>query len=120
MLYVALDRNETVGLLGGEATLDVLAVCVKSDRSVPEIVSFLGIAPTTAYRRVRQLVQLGLLTKARIGRRPDGKAYETYRSLIKGVNISLEENSVKIFIIPNDDMTDRFVKAWGIIGGAKS
>ena len=86
-------------------------------KSVLELCKEHNIPIATAYRKVKELQDLGLLVVERIALTEDGKKFDLYRSAIKVVRITFESKDVKVEIIPNEDLAGKLSRLWLQIKG---
>ncbi len=75
--------------------------------SVMDLVREEGIPSTSAYRRVNELKDQGLLGVKRTVLTKDGKRFEMYKSTFREVNISFQRGSLVVDAMPNRDIFEK-------------
>jgi predicted transcriptional regulator len=96
----------------------ILALAMSRPLSVTEVSRELGIPVRSAYRYVRDLCSVGLLTSERGVIMEGGGKYLQYRSMVKLVTLTYEGegNSLEVDILPNEGILDRFLRFWTYMG----
>lgn len=82
--------------LGDAEMLSVLDACMMRAVSVNDIIKQTGIPHTTAYRKVKWLLDQGLLAVQKIIITKDGKKFSEVRSTLKSFNVRYEMGSVVV------------------------
>lgn len=78
-----------------------------------------NIPIATAYRRIAELEESGLLTIERGILTEDGKRYDLYRSAFRQVNVLIDNGHVEVGVIPNRDVVSKLESMWLSIGEAR-
>jgi len=81
-------------------------------KSAMEISRLCDIPLTTAYRRIRDLIGVGLLEVTQSGRTPDGHWYELYRSMIRKVDVRFREGALEVDVDLREDKVDKLTRVW--------
>lgn len=86
-------------------------------KTIGEICFEEQIPLSSCYRRVRQLVDLGLVIVERRIITEEGKKYAVYRSTLSSLDMRMENGKVFADVILNDDIRDKLdhnglVKRW--------
>ena len=76
--------------------IKVLDACMLKPISVNDIIKETGIPHTTAYRKVRWLLDQGLLAVQKITVTPDGKKFSEVRCTLRSFNVKYELGSVVV------------------------
>ncbi len=97
-------KENVLKALADEYSRNILASIMDQPKSVVDISMECGIPMSTAYRRVHDLEEAGLIQIKGSVISSDGKRYYLYRSKIKAVRTVFGLNSLDVAIIPNDDM----------------
>jgi predicted transcriptional regulator len=105
-------RDAIVRALADEYSRKILLSLVDKAKSVEELSHSLGIPISTAYRRVNEMREIGLLTVEKTVITDDGKKSELYRSAFKGINILLEKAEIVIDVELNEDVATRLSRLW--------
>lgn len=113
-------KAQVLQALADDYSRKILASTIVVAKSVIDISREHNIPISTAYRRVHELLESGLLTIQRIIITDDGKKYEIYRSMVRNVTIQFERGAVQVFIEPNEDVVDKFTRLWGYVRVGKS
>ena len=82
--------------LGDKEMLKILDASMLQPKPVNDIIRETGIPHTTAYRKVKWLLQEGLLAVQKIRITPDGKKFSEVRSTLKSFNVKYELNNVVV------------------------
>lgn len=102
-----LTQGEVLLALDGEATRRVLAACVASSRSAHELSVATGIPLTTVYRLIHRLEQLHVLVVERSAMTPEGRKYDLYRSRVRGMHLTVDEEGDHVSWEPNGAIEGR-------------
>ena len=79
-------------------------------KSVVEITREQKIPVTSAYRKVKELKEFGLLKVERIIITDDGKKYELVKSAIKTATVQLDRETLDVNVTANVDADEKMVK----------
>jgi len=79
-------------------------------KSVVDITREQRIPVTSAYRKVKELKEFGLLKVERIVLTDDGKKYEMVKSAIRGASVQFEKGLLDVDITPNVEADEKMVK----------
>ena len=74
----------------------IVVTAASAPKSVEEISRENGIPISTCYRRVRELVDMGILSEQRIVLNDEGKKYQTYASELKEARINFSSKGLTI------------------------
>lgn len=100
-------KRSLLRALADEQSSRILASTAVRPMSVMDIVREEGIPSTSAYRRVSQLKDAGLLGVHRTVLTREGKKYELYKSTFREVNIAFLRGDLTIEATPNRDIYER-------------
>ncbi|MGD1836739.1 MAG: hypothetical protein ACPKPY_01610 [Nitrososphaeraceae archaeon] len=95
-----MNRSILSALADTEMSKIIECTTLKS-MSVPEIIKKIDIPHTTAYRKIKWLVDEDLLIVENITITEDGKKYSMFRSVYRSFNITYNLGEVEITAIPN-------------------
>lgn len=98
--------------MSDEASRLILKSATVESRSIEEIVQELGVPASTAYRRVHELVESGLLLIERVMITGEGRRYLLYRSAFREMSMTLESGELSVRVSLNEDVADRFHRTW--------
>jgi DNA-binding Lrp family transcriptional regulator len=85
----------------------IMRYAVEHARTVEEISSVQNIPLSTCYRRIRELVDAGLVLVERIVITGSGKRYATYRSCFRSFRISAGSHGVVVEAEINPDLVEK-------------
>jgi DNA-binding transcriptional ArsR family regulator len=108
-------KQRILAALADEYSRKILTATIEDPMSALELSKKYEIPITTVYRRIEELVEAGLLAAVKSGRTTDGKWYDLYRSLLKRIDVSFERGDVRIDVIVNEHVADRFTRMWSSI-----
>ena len=98
--------------MADEYSLKILMALIDKAESVNNISRVNDIPIATAYRRVSELQDAGLLVIERGVLTEDGKRYDLYRSAVKSMQISFRSGEIEIDVIPNKDAVSKLESMW--------
>ena len=98
--------------MADEYSRKILTATIQEPISALELSKKYEIPITTVYRRIDELVEAGLLAAVKSGRTTDGKWFDLYRSLLRRIDVGFENGDVRIEIIVNEHVSDRFTRMW--------
>lgn len=108
-------KQRILGALADEYSRKILTATIDDPMSALELSKRYEIPITTVYRRIEELVEAGLLAAVKSGRTTDGKWYDLYRSLLRRIDVGFEKGEVRIDIMVNEHVADRFTRMWNSI-----
>lgn len=97
-------KDTVLKALADEYSRTILTFVMDKPRSVIEISTECKIPMSTAYRRIHDLEESGLVQVMGSIISDDGKRYYLYRSRIKAVRTIFGVDSLQVEVIPNDEM----------------
>ncbi len=89
--------------LADESSARILAATAYRTVSVMDLTREQGIASSSAYRRVHELENDGLLVVARTILNPDGKTYQMYRATFQEISVTFRGGELVVNATPNLD-----------------
>ena len=96
-------------LLDDHARL-ILTATMESPKSVLDIIREHKIPITSAYRKVGELKESGLLKVERLVLTPDGKKFELVKSTIRGVSIQFDRGELNVDLTAGVEADEKFVR----------
>lgn len=105
-------KQRILAAIADEYSRKILTATISDPMSAPELSKKYDIPITTVYRRIEELVEAGLIAAVKSGRTTDGKWYDLYRSLLKRIDVSFENGDVRIEVIVNEHVADKFTRMW--------
>lgn len=95
---VQVATEDVLEALSSDASRAILATCTAEPRPVKEICERTGLAPSTAYRHVNDLLDRGLLERARTGLNGNGSRYDLYGTRFENVELLVDGEGVTLTI----------------------
>ena len=89
--------------LADKEMLDVLNASMDNLTSGTDIVKKYDIPHSTAYRKIKWMIDNELLVVIKMGFTDDGKKYSLFRSTIRSVNVAYRKNEVTVESSKNVD-----------------
>ena len=110
-------KDRVLKALADEYSRKMLNASIQHARSVVELSREQNIPMSSAYRRVHEMIEAGLITVERSVVTDDGKRYDLYRSTVKDVSIRFGPGRVEIELTPNEDVISKFMRMWSYMRG---
>ncbi len=108
-------KDALLKALADEYSIKILLKTIDEARSVEELSETEHIPISTAYRRVNEMKDVGLLTIEKAILTGEGKKFELYRSVFKAVHLDLNGGEVIIDADLNEDAAMRLTRLWATI-----
>lgn len=89
-------KRAVLTALADSEMVKILDAAMYQSKSVLQIVRKTGVSHTTAYRKIKQLVEEKLLIIDKTEITQDGKKFSLFRTLLKSFNVKYEYNNVVI------------------------
>ncbi len=105
-------RDALIASLADEYSRKIILRTITKAESVEDLSRNENIPISTAYRRVNELREIGLLTVEKTILTDEGKKYELYRSAFKSFSIGLEQGEITIDAEFNEDVSMRLSRLW--------
>lgn len=110
------DPDAVLDVLGDEHARRILALASDQAMSAPALADECGVSEPTAYRRVNDLLDVGLLREdTRID--ADGNHYRTFETRVDAIEVAVQDGDLGVAVETDRDLVDRFDALWGDIGG---
>jgi predicted transcriptional regulator len=110
-----LAKQRILSAMADQYSRKILTATVVEPVSALDLSKTYQIPITTVYRRIEELVEAGLIAAVKSGRTTDGKWYDLYRSLLRRIDVSFENGDVKIEVVVNEHVADKFTRMWNSI-----
>lgn len=110
-----LAKQKILSAMADQYSRRILTATVNDPVSALDLSKAYQIPITTVYRRIEELVEAGLIAAVRSGRTADGKWYDLYRSLLRRIDIGFENGEVRIEVMVNEHVADKFTRMWASI-----
>jgi hypothetical protein len=100
-------RQAILSALADPEMAKILDCATFSCKSVNEVIIQTRIPHSTAYRKIRWMLDEGLLFAEKIDITPDGKKFSLVRSTLKSINISYNMGKITIQIEYNVNLLEK-------------
>jgi len=97
----------------------MLEATIYKAKSVPELMRECNVPMTSAYRRVKKLVDTRLMRVERTMITDEGVKYELYRSNVRGISVKFEAGSLEVDLAPNVGAVERMADLFFTMKGEK-
>ena len=87
--------------LADNEMMKILDSAMNQSKSVNEILKETNISHTTGFRKIKWLLNEGLIMLDKIIITPDGKKFRLYHSTLKSINVKYEDTNVVVEAEPN-------------------
>ena len=105
-------KQSILSALADKEMLNILNTAMYKSVSINEIIKEANIPHTTAYRKIKSMVENGLVIVEKIKITDDGKKFSLFRSTLRSINVKYEDNNVIVEAEKNVDtlakMTEYF------------
>ena len=88
----------------------ILSATLLAGKSVIDITREQKIPITSAYRRVKELKEFGLLKVERIVLTPEGKKFELVRSTIRTASVQFDKGTLKVDVTAEVEADEKLVR----------
>ena len=99
--------------LGDEISCQILSLISKNSESVLTIVEKTKIPSSSAYRRIKELEEMGLISVKHTIYTPQGKIVKIYKSVFREITIKFKDEEIVIEAIPNNDIVEKVGSFFG-------
>lgn len=93
--------------LADEQSARILAATAYQPRAVMDLIRDEGIPSSSAYRRVHELEESGLIVVARTVLRSDGKTYSMYKATFRELTVAFQAGEIVVSATPNMDAVQK-------------
>ena len=108
-------KEALIRALADDYSRRILLTTILKPDSVEGLSRTLDIPISTAYRRVNDLTESGILTVEKTILTDDGKKFELYRSVFRTFHMDLNQGEISIDAELNEDVAARFARIWGYL-----
>lgn len=98
--------------MSDEFSRRILSCSIRKGRSVDEICIEQGVPPSTCYKRMRHLMDIGAIVIERMVVPPTGKRYAVYRSAFSRLEVIWENGSLSAHATVNPDVAEKLQNVW--------
>lgn len=104
--------KHTVSAISDEISSRILVAAISRAKTAQEISIEQALPLSSCYRRIRELVDNGLLVVERIIINGDGKRYMLYRSSFRTVEMVADFGETSVSVELNADVAEKFRRKW--------
>jgi DNA-binding transcriptional ArsR family regulator len=108
-------KQRILAAMADQYSRKILTATVNESVSALDLSKTYEIPITTVYRRIEELVEAGLIAAVKSGRTTDGKWYDLYRSLLRRIDVGFENGDVRVEVVVNEHVADKFTRMWASI-----
>jgi DNA-binding transcriptional ArsR family regulator len=98
--------------LADEYARKIILKTINHAYSVEDLSRSENIPISTAYRRINELKEVGLLTVEKTILTEDGKKFELYRSAFRSIHMDLNQGELVVDADLNEDVGTRLSRLW--------
>lgn len=100
-------RQSLLKALADEQAASILAATALRPRSAMDLIREENLPSSSAYRRIHELEEDGLIVVDRTVLNPDGKTYKMYKATFREVSVRFQAGQVVITAEPNLDAVQK-------------
>jgi Fe2+ or Zn2+ uptake regulation protein len=105
-------QDALISALADEYARRIILKTINRAYSVEDLSRDENVPISTAYRRVNELKEVGLLTIEKTILTDEGKKFELYRSAFRTIHIDLNQGEIVIDADLNEDVGTRLSRLW--------
>lgn len=102
-----LFKRRVLNALGDEISCNILLIIARRPESVLTIISKADIPSSSAYRRISELEEEGLIVLKHTVYTPQGKTIKKYKSVFKEISIKFKNEEIIVDATPNTDIYEK-------------
>jgi predicted transcriptional regulator len=95
--------------LADSEMMKILDSAMNQSKSINEILRETNISHTTGSRKIKWLLNEGLIVLDKIIITPDGKKFSLYHSTLKAISVKYEDTNVIVEAEPNFDIAKKWI-----------
>ena len=103
-------RQAILTAVADKEMLKILDCATLHTKSVSEVIRETGIPHSTAYRKIKWMLEEGLLFTDKIDITPDGKKFSLIRSTLKSINIMYENGEMRVHVEYNVNVLEKITQ----------
>ena len=100
-------RHAILSVIADNEMMMMLDCATFRSKSVNDIIRETAIPHSTAYRKIKWMLEQGLLFTEKMDITPDGKKFSLFRSTIKWINIRYELGKINVEVEYNINVVER-------------
>lgn len=105
-------KQELLKALADDYSRRIILKTIQQSCSVEDISQSENIPISTAYRRINEMKDCGLLIVEKTVITDEGRKYELYRSPFKEFRVELRERELNVDVVLNEDLAGRLSMLW--------
>ncbi len=110
-------RDALIQALADDYSRKILLNTISKAQSISDLSETQGIPLSTAYRRINDMKEVGLLVVEKTILTGDGKKFELFRSAFRSIQIRLDQGQLTIDAMLNEDVAARLSRLWSSLRG---
>ncbi len=110
-------KDALVQALADEYSRKILLKTIARAESISALSESQNIPLSTAYRRISEMREAGILIVEKTVLTGDGKKFELFRSAFRSVQIRLDQGELTIDAVLNEDVAARLSRLWSQLRG---
>lgn len=100
-------KHAIMTAMADKEMVKILDCATFRSRSVNDVIRETGISHSTAYRKIKWMLEESLLFTERIEVTPDGKKFSLFRSTLRSINARYEHGKLAVDIEYNVDVLEK-------------
>jgi len=96
LIYKEKLKNSILTSLADQEMVNIMNSAIIHSKSIIDIIRETSIAHTTAYRKIKWMVEKGLLVVEKIDITEDGKKFSLLKTVYKSINVRYEYDKVTV------------------------
>jgi len=100
-------RQAILAMIADKEMRKILDYATYHSRSVNNVIGDIGIPHSTAYRKIKWMLEEGLLFSDKIEITPDGKKFSLFRSTLKSINIRYSQGEIIVQVDYNFNVLEK-------------
>jgi predicted transcriptional regulator len=110
-MVVVIERDRfkqaILAALADKEIVRIMDCAMFRSKSVNDVIRETGVSHSTAYRKIKWMLEEGLLLTERMDITPDGKKFSLFRSTLKSINVKYELGKTRLEIEYNVNVLER-------------
>ena len=103
-------KKAVLTALADNEMMKILCSATNESKSVNQIIKETNVSHTTAFRKIKWLLNETLIIVDKIVITPDGKKFSLYHSTLKSVKVRYEDTRVSVEAEPNFDIAKKWIE----------
>jgi predicted transcriptional regulator len=103
-------KHAVLTALADKEMVKILECATYRPTSVNEVIRETGISHSTAYRKIKWMLEEGLLFTEKINITADGKKFSLFRSTLKSIVTKYDQGKISVQVEYNIDVVERIAE----------